>query len=101
MALRTPEQYLEDLKKQQKEIYMFGEKLEDWTEHPIIKSEIKQIMKTFELAQLDEYQDLMTMESTLIGEKVNRYVQLHTSIDDLIKRNLLSWEVELRIGSCQ
>lgn len=100
MALRTPEQYLEDLKKQQKEIHMFGQKLEDWTEHPIIKSEIRQLMVGFELAQLDEYQDLMTMESTLTGEKVNRYVQLHTSIDDLIKRNLMSREIELRIGSC-
>lgn len=100
MALRTPEQYVKDLKKQRKEIYMFGEKLEDWTEHPIIKSEIKQLMVGFELAQLDEYQDLMTMESTLMGEKVNRYVQLHTSIDDLIKRNLMSREIELRIGSC-
>jgi 4-hydroxybutyryl-CoA dehydratase/vinylacetyl-CoA-Delta-isomerase len=57
-------------------------------------------MVGFELAQLDEYQDLMTMESTLIGEKVNRYVQLHTSIDDLNKRMLMNPEVQRRIGSC-
>lgn len=100
MGLRTPQEFVASLKKLDKQIYMFGEKLEDWTEHPIIKSEIRQLMKTFELAQLDEYRDIMTMDSTLIGERVSRYIQLHTSIDDLIKRNLLSWEVELRIGSC-
>jgi 4-hydroxybutyryl-CoA dehydratase/vinylacetyl-CoA-Delta-isomerase len=100
MALRKAEQYVTDLKKLQKEIYMFGEKLDDWTEHPIIKASINAQKVGFELAQLEEFQDVMTMESTLIGEKVNRYVQLHTSIDDLIKRLFLNFEVQPRIGSC-
>jgi len=100
MALRTPEQYESDLRKLDKEIYMFGEKLDDWTEHPIIKSAINAQKVGFELAQLEEFQDEMTMESTLTGDRVSRYVQLHTSVDDLIKRLFLNFTVQPRIGSC-
>jgi len=53
MALRTAEKYVTDLKKLQKEIYMFGEKLDDWTEHPIIKASINAQKVGFELAQLE------------------------------------------------
>jgi 4-hydroxybutyryl-CoA dehydratase/vinylacetyl-CoA-Delta-isomerase len=100
MGLRTPEQYESDLRKQEKEIYMFGEKLDDWANHPIIKSTINAQKVGFKLAQSEEFQDEMTMESTLTGGKVNRYVQLHTSIDDLIKRLFLNFTVQPQIGSC-
>jgi len=31
----------------------------------------------FEFAQMDEYQDLMTKESPLVGERISRFGQLH------------------------
>jgi len=78
MGLRKPEQYVEDLKEQRRGIYAFGEKVEGaWTEHPVIKVVINANRLVFEFAQMDEYQNLMTKESPLVGERISRFGQLH------------------------
>jgi aromatic ring hydroxylase len=78
MGLRKPEQYVEDLKKQRREIYAFGEKVEGaWTEHPVIKPVINGSTLVFEFAQMDEYQDLITKASPLVAERMSRFGQLH------------------------
>ena len=43
-------------------------------------------MKIYELAQMDEYKGLMTTNSHLTGETINRFTHIHQSIDDLIKK---------------
>ncbi len=43
-------------------------------------------MKIYELAQMEEYKDLMTVKSHLTGEIINRFTHIHQSIDDLIKK---------------
>jgi len=65
---------------------MFGEKVEEFWNHPIIKPSINTVMKIYELAQMDEYKDLMTTTSHLTGETINRFTHIHQSVDDLIKK---------------
>jgi len=53
------------------------------------------------MAQEDEYLGLMTRESSLIkGERISRYVQIHRSPDDVLKRTLANRELQLRHGTC-
>ncbi len=85
MPLKTPEEYLESIKKPVN-LYMFGEKVEEFWNHPIIKPSINTVMKIYELAQIDDYKDLMTVTSHLTGETINRFTHIHQSIDDLIKK---------------
>ncbi len=85
MPLKTPEEYLESIKRPVN-LYMFGEKVKEFWNHPIIKPSINTVMKIYELAQLDEYKDLMTAKSHLTGETINRFTHIHQSIDDLIKK---------------
>ncbi len=85
MPLKTPEEYLESIKKPVN-LYMFGEKVEEFWNHPIIKPSINTVMKIYELAQVDEYKDLMTATSHLTGGTINRFTHIHQSIDDLIKK---------------
>lgn len=101
MGLRTSEQYVNDLKKQKRTIYMKGERVTgDWTEYPLIREAINANRVAFDLAQQDEYRDIATTESPLIGDRVSRFVQLQTSRDDLIQRALVNRECQLRHGSC-
>ena len=38
MGLRIPEEYVDNLRKQRREIYAFGSRIDgEWTEHPLIK----------------------------------------------------------------
>jgi len=85
MPLKTPEEYLESIKRPVN-LYMFGERVEEFWNHPIIKPSINTVMKIYELAQIDEYKDLMTATSHLTGETINRFTHIHQSIDDLIRK---------------
>jgi 4-hydroxybutyryl-CoA dehydratase / vinylacetyl-CoA-Delta-isomerase len=86
MALMTKEQYIESLRKLNLNIYMFGKKVENFVDHPVIRPSINSVAATYELAQNPQYEDLMTATSSLTGEKVNRFTHLHQSSDDLIKK---------------
>jgi len=85
MPLKTPEEYLESIKRPVN-LYMFGEKVEEFWNHPIIKPSINTVMKIYELAQIEEYKDLMTAKSHLTGEIINRFTHIHQSTEDLIKK---------------
>ncbi|MCY6371913.1 4-hydroxyphenylacetate 3-hydroxylase family protein [Clostridium ganghwense] len=86
MALMTGEQYVESLRKLNLNVYMFGEKIENVVDHPIIRPSLNSVKMTYDLAQMEEYKDLMTATSHLSGEKVNRFTHLHQNTEDLVKK---------------
>lgn len=100
MPLKTPEEYLKSIKKQKYNLYMFGEKIEKWYEHPIIIPTLNPVIKTYELAQNPEYQGIMTAISSLNGERVNRFTHLHQSTDDLIKKIKMQRILGQHTGCC-
>lgn len=86
MALMTGEQYLDSMRKLNMQIYMFGEKIENFVDNPILRPSLNSVKATYDLAQMPEYEDLMTATSSLTGKKINRFTHLHQSTDDLIKK---------------
>lgn len=86
MALMTGEQYLQSIKKMKMQIYMFGEKVESALDNPILRPSLNSVKATYDLAQMPEYEDLMTATSSITGEKVNRFAHIHQSTEDLIKK---------------
>lgn len=86
MALMNKEQYIESLRKLNLTVYMFGEKIDNVVDHPIIRPSLNSVAATYEYALEEEYEDLMTATSNLTGKKVNRFTHIHQSTDDLIKK---------------
>lgn len=86
MALMTGEQYEESLKKMKMRIFLFGEELETAVGNPILQPAINSVKATYDLAQMPEYEDLMTATSSITGGKVNRFTHIHWSADDLVKK---------------
>lgn len=86
MALMTGEEYVESMKKLKLQVYMFGEKIENPVEHPILRPSLNSVKMTYDLAQMPEYEDLMTVISPETGEKINRFTHIHRSTEDLIKK---------------
>lgn len=84
--LMTPEQYEESLRQMNFKVYVQGELVENPVDHPIIRPSMNSVKKTYELAGVAEYEDLMTATSHLTGEKVNRFCHLHQSSSDLVKK---------------
>ena len=86
MALMTGKEYEESLKKMKMRIFLFGEELETAVGNPILQPSINSIKATYDLAQMPEYEDLMTATSNLTGEKINRFTHIHQSAEDLVKK---------------
>ena len=100
MALMTGDQYVESLRKLKTRVYIFGERVENWVDHPIVRPSINSIKMTYDLAQDPAYQDLMTATSNLTGETVNRFNHLHQSADDLVRKVKMQRLLGQKTASC-
>ncbi len=88
MPLKTPEEYEDSLKREVK-LFMFGELITEFWKHPyykIIYPSINTVKKIYQLAQNEEYKEIMTTKSHLTGSIINRFTHIHQSIDDLLKK---------------
>ena len=83
MALMTGEEYIESIRKMKMEIYMFGERIENPVDNPILRPSLNSVRMTYDLAQEKEYEDLMTTTSPYTNEKINRFTHIHQNTEDL------------------
>lgn len=100
MSLMTGEQYVESIRKMNMQIYMFGEKVENSVDNPILRPSLNSVKATYDLAQMAEYEDLMTVTSSLTGEKINRFTNIHQSTDDLVKKVKMQRLLGQKTASC-
>ena len=99
MALKTGKEYIESLRKMNTRVYMFGEKVDNWVDHPIIRPSINCVAMTYELAHNPEYKDLMTV--TLDdGRVVNRFTNIHRSTEDLKNKVKMQRLLGQKTASC-
>ena len=84
--MMTGDQYVESIKKINMKIFMFGEQVESAVTNPILRPSLNSVKATYDLAQMPEYEDLMTAKSHLTGKKINRFTHIHQSTEDLIKK---------------
>ena len=84
--MMTKDQYIESLRKLNLNLYMFGKKVENPVDDPVIRPSLNSFAATYELAEDPQYQDLMTATSHISGKKINRFTHMHQSTDDLIKK---------------
>lgn len=98
--LMTADEYIESLRNLNTRVYMFGEKVDNWVDHPMIRPSINSVAVTYDLAQRPEYADLMTAKSNLTGETVNRFTHLHQSSEDLVKKVKMQRLCGQKTASC-
>ncbi len=86
MKIRTKQEYVESLRSQPVNIYFMGKKVKDRSAFPAFIPHINSAAKTYEMALMPEYEDLLTAKSHLTGKKISRFTHIHQSVDDLIKK---------------
>lgn len=99
MALMTGEEYVESIRNLKLNVYMFGEKVENPVDDPILRPSLNSVKITYDLAQLPEYEDLMTV-TLEDGRKINRFANIHRSTDDLIKKVKMQRLCGQKTASC-
>ncbi|MBX8935464.1 4-hydroxyphenylacetate 3-hydroxylase family protein [Enterococcus gilvus] len=94
------DEYVKSLKEKNMDVYVMGEKVEDTITHPIIEPSLNSVGMTYEMAQEEEYEELMTATSSLTGKKINRFTHIHQSTDDLIKKVKMQRLLGQKTASC-
>ncbi len=100
MTLMTGAQYIESLRKLNTKVYLFGEEVKNWVDHPMIRPSINCLAMTYELAHDPQYVDLLTAKSNLTGNTVNRFSHLHQSAEDLVKKVKMQRLLGQKTASC-
>lgn len=86
MALKTPEQYWDSLRRLKRRVFILGKEIDEPNDHPIVRPTTNAVAKTFELALKPEFAGLMTAKSSLTNETINRFCHIQGSTEDLIKK---------------
>jgi len=97
-VLRTKEQYRDRLFKMKPNIYIGGEKV-GRDDHRLIPG-INVLDVTYELALNPKWKGLMTVQSPLIGEEINRFAHLPQNPYDLMQKQKMIRLAARRVGGC-
>lgn len=101
--MKTAQEYINSMRKMNFELYMFGERITNHVDHPIIKPTMNSMAATYELAEepkFPQYQNVMTATSHLTGKKINRFCHIHQSIEDLVNKSKMGRVLGAYTGSC-
>ena len=98
MPIRNGAEYIESLRGRKLNILLFGKKVEDPVEHPMIRPSINAVAETFDLAVDDP--ELATANSSLSGSSVNRFLHIAQSAEDLVNQNRMQRKLGQLTGTC-
>ncbi len=98
--MMTGAEYTESLRKLNTRVYMFGKKIDNWVDHPMIRPSINCVAVTYDLACDPQYEDLMTVKSHLTGQKINRFTHIHQSTEDLKNKVKMQRLLGQKTASC-
>lgn len=100
MALMTGKEYLESLRKMKTKVYLMGELVENFVDHPMIRPSMNSVAATYDLAHQEEHKEVMTAVSNITGERVNRFCHLHQSTEDLKNKVKMQRLLGQKTASC-
>ncbi len=94
----TSEEFVERMKALKPNCYMHGELLQ--RDDPRMMISMKDILMTYDLAQEDEFKDMLVCKSHLSGKPINRLTHIHQSVEDLLVKQKMTRQLSRRSGTC-
>ncbi len=96
--IRTGAEYIESLRGRNLAVYLFGERVDEPVDHPIIRPSINAIAQTYDLAL--QAPEMATALSPLTGKRINRFLHIAESADDLVRQNKMQRRLGQLTGTC-
>jgi 4-hydroxybutyryl-CoA dehydratase/vinylacetyl-CoA-Delta-isomerase len=97
-AIRSGEAYIQSLRGRNISVYLFGEKIEEPVDHPVIRPSINAVARSYDLA--NSHPELATAISPLTGERINRFLHIAESPLDLVMQNKMQRRMGQLTGTC-
>ena len=98
--MKTRQDYIDSISRLNTELYAFGGRVTDLYEHPCFRPAMDAIGLVYDLAGRPGNEDLFTAPSPLTGDRVNRFLHIHQTQDDLRDRCRLSRFMVRKHGAC-
>lgn len=98
--MRTGAEYKESLRKMKPVVYYRGEKIDNLVEHPLIRWSVNTIAQIYDWNRDPRFADILTTTSPLTGDRINRFMHVFGSINDLMARQRQIRFLEEKLGSC-
>ena len=98
MAIVTGDDYIESLRGRNLDVWLLGEKVTEIVDHPVIRPSINAVAKTYDLAV--ENPELATAYSPLVEGRVNRFLHVATSADDVVAQSKMQRKLGQETGTC-
>ena len=92
------EDYINSLRNRHLNIYLFGEKIIEPVDHPMIRPSINALAKTYDLAVAAP--ELATVISPFTGERISRFLHVCTNVNDLVLQNKMQRKLGQLTGTC-
>ena len=94
----TGEDYIDSLRGRNLRVHLFGERVAEPVDHPLIRPSINAVAETYELALREP--ELATVVSPLTGKRINRFLHVATSAEDLVRQNQMQRKLGQLTGTC-
>ena len=96
--IETGDDYINSLRGRNLRVFLFGELVNEPVDHPLIRPSINAVAATYDLAIREP--ELATVESSLTGQRVNRFLHVAHSADDLVAQNMMQRKLGQNTGTC-
>lgn len=96
--IETAEQYVDSLRGRNLRVFLFGELVAEPVDHPMIRPSVNAVAETYELARRNP--QLAAAVSPLTGERVNRFLHIAESAEDLVLQNKMQRRLGQLTGTC-
>ncbi|MEM7136184.1 MAG: 4-hydroxyphenylacetate 3-hydroxylase N-terminal domain-containing protein [Myxococcota bacterium] len=90
--------YIESLRGRELKVFLFGELVDEPVDHPLIRPSINAVAETYDLALREP--EVATVESPLTGLRVNRFLHVAQSAEDLVGQNMMQRKLGQNTGTC-
>jgi 4-hydroxybutyryl-CoA dehydratase/vinylacetyl-CoA-Delta-isomerase len=98
VPIRTGAEYIESLRGRNLNVYLFGDRIDEPVDHPIVRPSINAVAETYDLALRNP--ELATAISPLTGERINRFLHITGSAEDLVNQNKMQRRLGQLTGTC-
>ena len=96
--LVTADDYVDSLRGRNLNVFLMGERIDEPVDHPMIRPSINAVAATYGLASEDP--DLGTVESSLTGHRINRFLHVTESVEDVVQQNRMQRRLGQITGTC-
>jgi 4-hydroxybutyryl-CoA dehydratase / vinylacetyl-CoA-Delta-isomerase len=96
--IRTSDDYMASLRGRDLDVWLFGKRIPEPIDHPIIRPSVNAVAATYDLA-VDE-PELAAAVSPFTGEPVNRFLHITGTVEDVVEQNRMQRRLGRLTGTC-